>query len=129
MKTKLTFGLVLAAAVLTVASTGCVAVVAGAAGAGAVAWVEGRLDATLNADFERVVKAANLAIKDLQFAKISEKKDALEATLLARTAGDRKVDIKVLKATDQTAKVQIRVDFFGDEALSLTVLDKIKANL
>lgn len=129
MNTKLTFGLVLAAAVLSTAFTGCLAVVAGAAGAGTVAWVEGRLDATLNADFERVVKAANLAIKDLQFAKISEKKDALEATLLARTAGDRKVEIKVLKATDQTAKVQIRVDFFGDEALSLAVLDKIKANL
>ncbi len=129
MKTKLTFGLVLAAAVLSAAATGCVAVVAGAAGAGTVAWVQGRLDATLNADYEKTVIAANLAIKDLQFAKISEKKDALEAILVARTAGDRKVAIKVLKATDQSAKVQIRVGVFGDEALSLTILDKIKANL
>jgi hypothetical protein len=129
MKTKWTFGLVLAAAVLSTALTGCLAVAAGAAGAGAVAWVEGRLDATLNADFERVVRAANLAIKDLQFAKISEKKDALEAIFVARTAGDRRVEIKALKVANQTSKVQIRVGVFGDEALSLTILDKIKANL
>jgi hypothetical protein len=129
MKSKLTFGLVLAAAVLAVASTGCVAVVAGAAGAGTVAYVQGRLDATLNADYEKTVNATDLAIKDLQFAKISEKKDALQAIFIARTAGDRKVEIKVLKVTELSAKVEIRVGVFGDEALSLTVLDKIKANL
>ena len=38
-------------------------------------------------------------------------------------------EIKVSKTGDQSAKVQIRVGFFGDEALSLTVLDKIKTNL
>ena len=55
--------------------------------------------------------------------------DALTAILIARTAEDRKVEIKVSKTGDQSAKVQIRVGFFGDEALSLTVLDKIKTNL
>ena len=129
MKTKWIFGLALSAAVLSMAWAGCLAVAAGAAGAGAVAWVEGRLDANLNADFERSAKAADLAIHDLQFAKISEKKDALEDTLVARTAGDRKVEIKVLKVTEQTSKTQIRVGVFGDEALSLTILEKIRARL
>ena len=117
MKTRWMFGLALTAAALSVALAGCWAVAAGAAGAGAVAWVEGRLDANLNADFERSAKAADLAIHDLQFAKISEKKDALEDTLVARTAGDRRVEIKVMKVTEQTSKVQIRVGVFGDEAL------------
>ncbi|HUJ44031.1 MAG TPA: DUF3568 family protein [Opitutaceae bacterium] len=129
MKTRWMFGLALTAAALSAALTGCLAVAAGAAGASAVAWVEGRLDANLNADFERSAKAADLAIHDLQFAKISEKKDALEDTLVARTAGDRRVEIKVEKVTDQTSKVEIRVGVFGDEPLSLTVLDKIKARL
>lgn len=129
MKTRWMFGLALTVAALSAALTGCVAVVAGAAGAGAVAWVQGRLDANLNADFERSAKAADLAIRDLQWSKISEKKDALEDTLIARTAGDRKVEIKVLKVTEETSKAEIRVGVFGDEALSLTILDKIKAHL
>ena len=123
------FWLVPLAAVSLAALIGCVPVAAGAAGAGTMAWVNGRLDAALESDYESVVRATNAAIQDLQFAKISEKKDALTAILIARTAEDRKVEIKVSKTGDQSAKVQIRVGFFGDEALSLTVLDKIKTNL
>lgn len=129
MKTSWMFGVVLTAAALSTALEGCLAVAAGAAGAGAVAYVQGRLDATLNAGFEKSVAAADQAIKDLQFAKISEKKDALEAVFIARTAGDRKVEIKILKGANESSKAEIRVGVFGDEALSLTVLDKIKANL
>ncbi len=129
MKPALKFRLMLAAALLAASLTGCVAVVAGAAGAGTVAWVRGELEATLDANYEKAATAANLAIEQLQFAKISEKKDALTAILIARTAEDRKVEIKVIKVGDQSAKVQIRVGVFGDEALSLTILDKIKTNL
>jgi hypothetical protein len=129
MKPALKFRLMLAAALLAASLTGCVAVVAGAAGAGTVAWVRGELEARLDASYEKAATAANLAIKQLQFAKISEKKDALTAILIARTAEDRKVEIKVLKVGDQSAKVQIRVGVFGDEALSLTILDKIRTNL
>jgi ABC-type glycerol-3-phosphate transport system substrate-binding protein len=129
MKPAVKFRLMLAAALLAASLTGCVAVVAGAAGAGTVAWVRGELEATLDASCEKAATAANLAIKQLQFAKISEKKDALTAILIARTAEDKKVEIKVIKIGDQSAKVQIRVGVFGDEALSLTILDKIRTNL
>ena len=129
MKPALKFRRMLAAALLAASLTGCVAVVAGAAGAGTVAWVRGELEATLDASYAKAATAANLAIKQLQFAKISEKKDALTAILIARTAEDRKVEIKVIKVGDQSAKVQIRVGVFGDEALSLTILDKIRTNL
>ncbi len=108
---------------------GCVAVVAGAAGAGAVAWVEGRLDAVLDASFDKAASAADRAIAQLQFVKINENKDALSATLIARTAEDKKITIKVIREGNATTKVQIRVGVFGDEAQSLAILDKIKANL
>ena len=129
MNTALKFLLVPLAAVLLASLTGCVAVVAGAAGAGTVAWVNGRLDATLDGDFETVEKAANQAITQLQFAKISERKDALTAILVVRTAGDKKIEIKVFKIVDKASKVQIRVGLFGDQLLQLSVLDKIKSNL
>jgi hypothetical protein len=109
--------------------SGCVVVLAGAASAGTVAWVEGRLDAPLDANFDQLENAVNKAVTQLQFVKVSEKKDALTAKLTVRTAEDKKVEIKVLRVGDKTSRVQIRIGVFGDKDLSLAVLDKIKSNL
>jgi hypothetical protein len=129
MKTVWKSWVMLAVMALLPLLSGCVAVLAGAAGAGAVAWVEGRLDATLDANFDQAEKAANRAVTQLQFVKVNEKKDALTATLIARTAEDKKIEIKVVRAGDTTSRVQISVGVFGDEGQSLAILDKIKANL
>ena len=129
MKTIWRLWAILAVAAFLPLPSGCVAVLAGAAGAGTVAWVEGRLDATLDANFGRAERAADRAITQLQFAKVSEDKDALTAKLIARTAEDKRVEIKVIREGDTASKVQIRVGLFGDKAQSLAILDKIKANL
>lgn len=109
--------------------TGCVAVVAGAAGASAVAYVRGELQGTLTASLEASERASNGALAQLQLVKINEKRDAFVAIITARTADDKKVEIKLTKLADQTTKVQIRVGVFGDESKSLAILDKIKSNL
>ena len=108
--------------------TGCVVAAAGVA-AGAVAYVRGGLETSLAHNYGKVVEATRAALKELEFAKISENKDALEAVLVYRTALDKKVKIKLSKTTDNSTRVQIRVDILGDEPLSLAILDKIKANL
>jgi hypothetical protein len=122
----------LAALVLAAAATlhsGCLAVAAGAAGAGTVAYVRGELAASLDQNFDRSVRATERAIADLKFAKISEKQDALVAVIVARTAEDKKIEIKVSSVSVARTKVQIRVGVFGDEALSQRILEKIRANL
>ena len=110
-------------------SSGCVAVVAGAGAGAAVAYVRGDLDATVNAGFEKAVRAANGAVADLKFAKVSERKDALQAIIIARNAADKKIEIRVDQLSERDSRVKIRVGVFGDEALSIAILDKIKANL
>jgi hypothetical protein len=119
--------LVLAAAVAL--HSGCLAVAAGAAGAGTVAFVRGELAASLDQNFDRSVRATERAIADLKFAKISEKQDALVTVIVARTAEDKKIEIKVSSVSAAQAKVQIRVGVFGDEVLSQRILEKIRANL
>jgi Protein of unknown function (DUF3568) len=109
--------------------SGCLAVAAGAAGAGTVAFVRGELAATLDQNFDRTEHATNRAIQDLKFAKISEKQDALVAVIVARTAEDKKIEIKVSSMSAAQTRVQIRVGVFGDEALSQRILEKIRANL
>jgi len=109
--------------------TGCVAVVAaGAAGSG-VAWYSGRLESSLGHDLDDVYRASQKALTQLEFAKISENKSAVDAQLVSRTALDKKVDIVLTQVSPRSTKVAIRIGVFGDEALSLAVLDKIKANL
>jgi hypothetical protein len=110
--------------------SGCVVAAAGvAAGAGAIAYVQGELESTLDQNYDKTLDATRAGLKDLEFAKVSEKKDALEAELIYRTALDKKVTIKLIKITEKTTKVKIRIDLLGDKAISLMVLEKIKANL
>lgn len=120
--------LVVALAVLPWQS-GCVAVVAaGAAGTG-VAWYNGRLESTLGSDYNRVLNATRSALTQLEFAKVSENKDALKDKFIYRTGQDKKVEVTVTKITETTTKVEIRIGFFGDEPMSITVLERIKSNL
>lgn len=124
-------GSILAALALfiTVAlQTGCVAVAVGA-GAGAVAYIRGDLEATLEARLDDTNRAADRAIAQLEFAKISNRKDALSANVTARTAQDKKVQVEMTKISQRVTKVKIRIGVFGDEAVSLAILDKIRANL
>lgn len=109
--------------------TGCVAVVAaGAAGTG-VAWYSGRLEANMDQNIEAVFAASQKALNQLEFANISNKKTSVDAQLVSRTALDKKVEITLQKVTDRSTKVMIRVGVFGDETLSMSILDKIKAAL
>lgn len=120
------FGLALLSAVLSL--SGCLAVAAGA-GAGVVAYVRGDLETTLANDYNPVVEATRSAIEALEFVKVSDHKDAFKAVVIARTAVDKKVEILVTKAGKNLTNIKIRVGLFGDEQLSLAILEKIKAKL
>ncbi|MFZ9682567.1 MAG: DUF3568 family protein [Cephaloticoccus sp.] len=124
---RLLAGLMLAGSAL--AYSGCVAVVAaGAAGTG-VAWCNGRMETTVNASIDDVYAASCSAVSDMEFASVSNKKSALDAELIARTALDKRVEIELKKVNDNVTEVSIRVGIFGDETVSLAILDKIKSRL
>ncbi|GAB1487835.1 hypothetical protein MASR2M8_02760 [Opitutaceae bacterium] len=120
---------VLALTALVGLQSGCLVVAAGAAGAGTVAYIRGGLEASLSGSHAAVIAATNKAVSDLKFARISESQDALTATIIARTADDKKIEIKVVRVSDTLSKVEIRVGIFGDEFVSISILDRIKANL
>lgn len=107
---------------------GCAAlVVGGAAGAGTVAYVGGELKAEEEASLNRAWAASQMAMKSLEFAVTSREKDAFSAQLVARGAGDKKIKIKLKSQSDKVTEIRIRVGIFGDESLSLRILDKIRS--
>lgn len=123
----------LTAAMLAVATlpwlTGCVVVAAGAVGAGAVAYVRGELESSVEADLDATYAAAQRALDKLEFARIEQRKSGLDAQLIRRTALDKRVEIKLKKITERLTKIEIRIGIVGDQELSLTLLDKIRAEL
>lgn len=108
--------------------SGCILAAAGA-GAGAVAYVRGELEANLDKDYNAVVEAARGAVADLEFARVSENKDALKAVMISRTAMDKKVEITIANSGKSLTNIKIRVGVFGDEQLSMSILDRIKTRL
>lgn len=110
-------------------TSGCLAVAAGAAGAGTVAYIRGQLEASVSHNIDAVDRAANRAAEQLRFAKINESADALTRVITLRTAEDKKIEVKISRSTDTLTQIRIRVGVFGDEALSRLLLEKIQANL
>ncbi len=120
----------LAAALLLALMPGCVAIVAGAAGAGsAVAYSTGELATEVPRSLEKTQDATREAVHGLGFALVSEKADALGAVFICRTALDKRVRIELGRVADGITKVEIRVGVFGDERVSLGILEKIRGGL
>ncbi|MFI5336551.1 MAG: DUF3568 family protein [Opitutales bacterium] len=107
---------------------GCVLAAAGA-GAGTVAYMGRTLEVTLPNDYNKVVRAVQKTIPELEFTKISEQKDALKAVFVSRTALDKKVEITLTNTGNKATQVVILVGLVGDKELSIAILDKIKALL
>jgi hypothetical protein len=127
---KVGLGLLATATFATVAVTsGCLAVAAGAGAGTAVAYARGQLEANVSADFENTAAASSRALQQLGIAKVSEHKDSLIDMIVARNAADKKIEIRLENLAKGLTKVRIRIGVFGDEALSMAILDKIKANL
>jgi len=129
-KTKLLMTLSLAA--LLAFGSGCVLFVAGAvAGAGVAgyAWVNGEIKTTVSASLNQSWQASLAALNDLQFPVSSKSKDALEGELTAQNAKDTTIKVSLKYISNTSTEIRIRVGTFGDEALSRTILEKIRAHL
>ncbi|MCI0364968.1 MAG: DUF3568 domain-containing protein [Phycisphaerales bacterium] len=115
--------------VTSIVCTGCLAVAAAGGAAGGVMYAKGDLETNLDASVDQVAQAAKAAVEELGLTVLSSHASSLDGEIIARTAQDKKVTIKVRKVTDTTSHISIRVSVFGDQAMSQTILDKIKARL
>lgn len=130
MKQKLTpICVLLGIAVIPFTFTGCLAIVAGGAAAGTVAYVKGDSEVVVNASLVKSKKAADAAVKKLGLLKISEKSDALTAVIVTRNSEDTKITISLESQTEETTKIGVRYGLFGDESQSARVLSEITKRL
>jgi hypothetical protein len=85
---------------------------------GAVVYSHGSLVANESINMDDAWDACHGALKRLEFEEESGAKDALEATLVAKSATDRRITFNLRRITDKTTEVRIRVGMFGDERMA-----------
>jgi hypothetical protein len=118
-------------AAIAVGTSGCLAVVAGAGAAGAVAYLSGDLKAEESYDIDTVYAATRDALEDLELSVIENKttRDALSAKVVARDGADKRIEVKLASTTTDTTKISIRIGTFGSETKSRLIYEQIRENL
>ena len=91
----------------------------------AVAWVRDALQTTVDSSLADTVKATSKALKNLQFAAIATKSDAISGIVTAKTARDEKIEITITSVTPTQTRLDIRVGAFGDKPVSQRILSEI----
>jgi hypothetical protein len=127
-------------AALLLVNAGCLVVAAGAAVGGAAAaagyaYYNGCLYRDYPASLGDSLAAVRTALVELQFPIIKEETDTGSAVVLTRTADGSKVRIHLdlvpsrIPVEPSATRISVRVGAFGDEAVSVRLLDQVSAHL
>jgi len=116
--------LVLVAVVLN--SSGCVALVAGAAGgAGTAHWLSGKLAQEVDASIDESLEAVRAALKSLKLPTTKETVKYEVAQVMSKYTDDRTVWIDIHRTSSATSRIEVRVGAMSDEDAARVILDKI----
>jgi hypothetical protein len=118
-------------AALTMSSSGCLVLAAGAGAAGAVAYAKGDLEAQEHQSIDAVYAATTKAMEDLKLYQLRDEsgRDALSATVVARDAADKRITVALKSVSQDFTTLSIRVGTFGDQTKQQRIYDKIRENL
>jgi hypothetical protein len=129
LRSLLPVGLALA---LPFMAAGCPAVFFGAgaaAGAGALVWQSGWLRADLGEPLARMHRAAKSAVADFKATLVEESLKPPSGVVDATLPDGRRVVVETKSIGAKAAQVRIRVGLWGDQALSLKILEQMKKHL
>jgi len=108
--------------------TGCLAAAAAAGTGLGVAYAQGDLEGTVDADRDAALLASEGALQDLGYQDVSVTTDGPTAKVFAQ-AGEDDIKVNIREIGPEKSKVSVRVGAFGDEEISRAVYDQIRANL
>ncbi len=101
-----------------------------APGAGTVAYLKGELKALEGANIDRVWRATEGVVNELNLTVINKVKDAGYANLIALTADNETIHITLKKRTDNVTEIFIMIGTaVEDQKLSMLILEKIQKRL
>lgn len=126
------FALVALLLALSIEVSGCppaLFVAGGAAGAGAVVWVKGKLEEELNVPLGKVHQASLAGLKELELPIKEDRKDMLSAEIESQFADGKDIWISIRSLAESTTKITIRVGVLGDQPRSERIIEAIHRHL
>lgn len=96
---------------------------------GAVSYGGGTAKCTVDTPYEIAVDATLVSLKDLNYAVVDRMGDGITFKIIARSAGDHKITVIIVKDSGNVSDISVHVDTFGNEELSRTVISAIKSHL
>tara|TARA_B100000315_G_scaffold245099_1_gene270592 strand:- start:2244 stop:2630 length:387 start_codon:yes stop_codon:yes gene_type:complete len=111
---------------LVISNSGCIALLAGAAGgAGTASWLGSKLIQEVDASFDKAIKASEKGFKslDLLITKKTVKSDV--AQILGEYSDGRKIWLDIHKVLPKTSRLELRVGMTSDQQAARKILDRI----
>jgi len=100
-----------------------------AAGVGTFAYINGELQSSEKATMDQLWAATLQAAQGMQLRIVREEKDALNARLHAKGVENKDIFIKLKSVAMNETEIRIRINVFGDEAMSRRILAEIRKRL
>jgi hypothetical protein len=95
---------------LVITLSGCIALLAGAAGgAGTAAWLSGKLSQEVNAPFNQSINATKSALRSLQLEVAKETTEANTAQIVSKYSDGKTIWIDIHRITEHSSKIDVRV--------------------
>lgn len=110
-------------------ASGCIAVAAGAAAGTGVFYAKGSLEGHLDAAVKASSAAAEAVLKEMNITVVSTTADDLTGVIEARTAENTRVRINFNSVTANTTRINIRIGVFGNQAMSMSIYERIKTKI
>ena len=122
-------GMLLILLTLAVAASGCWIVLAGAAGATGVYYMNGVAEKSYPYAVEKTYDGVLAALKDGEITPYQKGFDATSGTIEATLADGKKLKIELKAMGDNVTRVRLRIGTFGDKDRSAEILAKIDKRL
>ena len=120
----------MAATLVMLSMSGCIALaVGGAAGAGGVMYVKGRVVDKVNAPIEKAYNASLSMLAAKKLPVKSKSADVAAAHVTSKYADDKEIWIDIEAVTSEVCEIKIRVGALGDQDRAIDLLDGIKSRL
>lgn len=89
----------------------------------------GTYEVSVAAEPDQVVAAVEAALAELELKTVTSSATKVDGEVLAKTAQDKDVKIKVRREGDGVTKMSVHVGAFGDKSISDAIIAKTKAQL
>ncbi len=106
--------------------TSCVPTIAGSGAGYSIAYVAGELQAQEELSIDEAWPATIRALESLELQVKDQDKDSLSGKAVAYGADDKKITVRLRRDSAGVTSFKIRVGLWGDQAFSMTILEKIE---